>query len=166
MTPPMNRLASRLDTGSFCGPISVRALHASCCADVPTTPGVYVVERATIGLPKFLESGTGGWFKSKDPNYPLSTVVANWVEEDAVLYVGMTQGRGGLRRRIRDLVRFGFGKRVGHRGGRMLWQIQDAHDLSVRWRSCSEDENAREMEKSLLRAFREAYGRPPFANMQ
>jgi hypothetical protein len=62
-----------------------------------------------------------------------------------------------------SLIDFGFGKPVGHRGGRMLWHLSDYAALSIRWleRPCS-DVDA--IETQLIGQFRAVYGARPFAN--
>jgi hypothetical protein len=54
----------------------------------------------------------------------------------------------------------------GHRGGRLIWQLADADELLVAWRSITWDEAARDFERRLLAAFAEQHdGRRPFANL-
>jgi hypothetical protein len=38
-----------------------------------------------------------------------------------------------LRDRVRELIRFAYGARVGHRGGEWLWQLEGWEDLRVAW---------------------------------
>jgi hypothetical protein len=62
--------------------------------------------------------------------------------------------------RLSQFGRFGAGEPVGHRGGRLTWQLADADKLLVAW-----DEAARDYERRLLVAFAEQHdGRRPFAN--
>jgi hypothetical protein len=51
-------------------------------------------------------------------------IVQMWVDGAHVMYVGMTAAVGGLRSRLCQLFDFGTGKRVGHRGGRLLWHLE------------------------------------------
>ena len=46
---------------------------------IPTKQGVYVVLLPQDSKPAFLENGTGGFFKDKNPNVPISELKANWV---------------------------------------------------------------------------------------
>ena len=74
-------------------------------------------------------------------------------------------GRKGLKGRICQLLDFGFGKPVGHRGGRLIWHLKDSGELLVRWRICAAWETD-DAETDAIRHFKVAYGgRRPFANM-
>jgi len=155
-----------ISLAGFEAPVTVAVLHRKTCAQVPTESGVYVVIRESGRLPKFLEHGTGGWFQGIDPNYPLAQVQESWVDGATIVYIGKAAGRQGLRQRLRQLVRFGYGEPVGHRGGRMLWQLRNSRTLKVRWRLCSRSE-ARTAEVRSIAAFKAAHdGRRPFANKQ
>ena len=63
---------------------------------------------------------------------------------------------------IRQLIDFGAGKNVGHRGGRYLWQLPSPSELIVCWRQAG---SPRSMESALLHGFRDRYGALPFANI-
>ena len=54
---------------------------------------------------------------------------------------------------------------VGHRGGKQIWQLADSSHLLVAWKPTA-DGAAVPTELELLAAFRQAYGRLPFANMR
>ena len=61
---------------------------------------------------------------------------------------------------------FGQGKPVGHWGGRLIWQLEDAKDLIVCWKVL-EKEEPREEEKKMIQAFKKQHeGKRPFANLQ
>lgn len=143
----------------FDGFASVRALLESRCADVPRTPGVYVVMGAWPSMPAFVWVGTGGFFKKKDPNVDDAVLQARWVAS-ATLYIGQTAT--SLRDRLWALVRFGNGQAVGHYGGRYLWQIPDPLALVVAW---TEDDEPRVAETKLLTEFNAQFGALPFANI-
>jgi hypothetical protein len=82
-----------------------------------------------------------------------------------MVYVGKAAGRKGLKGRICQLLDFGFGKPVGHRGGRLLWHLKDSGELLVRWGICDAQETD-DAETDAIRHFKLAYGgRSPFANM-
>jgi hypothetical protein len=80
---------------------------------------------------------------------------------------------GGLHRQGRRLAaaadpvgQFGDGEPLGHRGGRLIWQLADADTLLVAWHAITWDEAARDFERRLLAAFAEQHdGRRPFANL-
>ena len=125
-----------------------------------------MVMRESRSLPRFLEHGTGGWFKGMDPSYPLPKIRESWVAGAAIVYIGKAAGRHGLRQRLRQLVRFGYGEPIGHRGGRMLWQLADSRALTVRWRACGQGEARRLEAEAIAASMSEHAGRRPFANKQ
>jgi hypothetical protein len=87
-----------------------------------------------------------------------------WVPTAAVVYIGKVgpTERRTLRKRINELLRFGIGEPVGHRGGRALWHIPDIWECSLAWKVCPG--NPRDHEKALISEFEGAYGKIPFAN--
>jgi len=83
------------------------------------------------------------------------------------LYIGKAGGSGSsatLRNRLTAYIRFGAGRPVGHWGGRLIWQLRDASDLQICWKSTG-DHQPREVEKQLIHAFITAHGTRPFANL-
>lgn len=148
----------------FQAPVTVAELHETGCSGVPQSSGIYLVIRADESLPNFLSQSTGGWFKKLDPTDPPEMVHGNWVPSAHVVYVGKAAGKGGLRRRIRDLIAFGSGNPRGHRGGRLLWNLPDSEKLVVRWRLCLT--GADEAKTDLIARFKLIYeGKRPFANL-
>lgn len=75
------------------------------------------------------------------------------------LYLGKTNS---LRRRIGEYADYGRGKPVGHRGGRLIWQLRDHRDLLVAW-MIDDDPEGREAE--LVSQFVAACGTLPFTNL-
>lgn len=149
----------------FSLPQSIADLHAANCVQVPRSAGIYLVIQASLSQPEFLNIGTGGWFQQRDPNYPLRVARENWVEGARIEYIGKAAGRSGLRQRLRQLVRFGYGEPAAHRGGRLLSQLSYAYELQVRWQTCRPDQ-AIGLEAKIIRQFRAAHDdRRPFANM-
>ena len=132
--------------------------------EVPEIPGVYLVLRDPAGPPRFLEQGTGGFFKGEDPNVPIDLLADAWVPHARVVYIGMA-GRQTLRRRLRQYVDFGDGKNVGHRGGRYVWQLADAGMLVVCWHPI-EGGNPRDVKYEIIQEFKRRYGARPFANLR
>lgn len=141
-------------------------------ADIPPLPGVYVIVRIAAAPPAFVHPGTGGRFKGEDPSVPQARLEAEWVDGARVLDIGKADApkaggvNDGLRGRLREYGRFGAGEPVGHRGGRLIWQLADADRLLVAWHVVTWDETARDYERRLLARFAELHdGRRPFANL-
>lgn len=135
---------------------------------IPAVRGVYVLLRISTHAPVFLEEGTGGFFKGKDPNVSLEVLRQNWVETSPVVYIGKAGDPGQaatLRSRLWQYLRFGIGANVGHWGGRYIWQLEDAEDLLVCWLPLP-DGTPSELESALIDTFRQEYGVRPFANLK
>lgn len=149
----------------FSDPITIEELRRTRYFGVPKTPGVDLVMQTSNSAPRFLANSTGGWFKRKDPSYHTSVVHENWVDGARVIYVGMTRARKGLRGRLCQFFDFGAGKPVGHRGGRLLWHLENSGQLLVRWKMCGANE-ADTAETAAIAGFKAVYGgKRPFANM-
>jgi hypothetical protein len=104
-----------------------------------------------------------GRFKDLDPSYSAIEVRKAWVINAQIVYVGKAAGAKGLKKRIRQLVDFGFGKAVGHRGGRLIWHLRGHQTLQLRWRLYSRL-NAEKIESRLIKQFKAFHGKRPFAN--
>lgn len=152
-----------IDMSGFAGARSLRQLHKSRCADVPVGCGVYVLLRESSSHPRFRSKSNAGWFKGLDPSYPISIAKEAWAPGAQVVYVGKAAGAMGLRQRLRQLVDFGFGKPIGHRGGRLLWHLSDHAALRVHWKRCGGSQADR-LETRLINHFRKIHGKRPFAN--
>lgn len=147
----------------FNGCRSVRELFESGCKELPDNEGgVYLVLLPELGRRRFLDPGSGGFFRGRDPNVPVSKLEPNWVDGAKVLYIG--KAGSSLRTRVKALVRFGRGHRAAHWGGRYLWQLSSSYELRVCWMT-TPGENPREVERRLIREFKEKYGQRPFANL-
>ncbi len=84
-----------------------------------------------------------------------------------VLYIGKAGGAESsatLRQRLWSYIRFGTGKRVGHWGGRRIWQLSDAWGLRFAWNATPTQE-PRGVERRLLSEFVSAHRSRPFANL-
>ena len=147
----------------FAAGATVRALHDDQFKSLPKACGVYVVLRNPADEPRFLTNSGAGWFKGHDPSYPAHIVRSAWRAGASVVYIGKAGGVNGLRRRVRELITFGLGKPVGHRGGRMLWHLADHESLHVRWMECPCDK-ADAMESELIERFRVVHTTRPLAN--
>ena len=150
----------------FLGFSTVKRLRLTRCAEVPAQQGVYVVLRRGFVAPRFLERGSGGVFKGKDPNVAVSVLQLAWVPTAIVLYIGKAGGgklKAHLKERIDSLVQFGSGASAAHWGGRYLWQLSDAEDLVVCWKP-TPGSDPRLVEKAMISDFEVTYGRRPYAN--
>jgi hypothetical protein len=155
----------QVSIAGFSEPMSIAELRRTRCESVPRRTGVYLIERDAESAPKFGVLSTGGWFNGLDPNCPLDMIQAKWVAGAHIIYVGKAAGQVGLRRRLRQLIDFGCGKPVAHRGGRLLWHLQDSDELLVRWRTCPQNEADR-AETTAIGDFKKSHrGMRPFANM-
>jgi hypothetical protein len=136
---------------------------------IPAEKGVYLVLRLDGDKPAFSVKGSGGFFKGDDPNVSVSELESNWVNGTIVINIGQAGGGGSkatLKSRIKQYLDFGQGKPVGHKGGRLIWQIKNYQDLLLCWKSTG-NEDPRMVEKGLIQEFKAIYGkRRPFANLQ
>lgn len=135
---------------------------------IPNDKGIYLIIWSNSAKPKFVVQGTGGYFKSKNPNVLLAELENNWVDNTQVIYIGKAGGEGvksTLKSRINEYLKFGQGKAIGHQGGRFIWQIENNQDLIVCWKTLKDDEPS-DMEKDLIKDFIAQYGKLPFANLK
>ncbi|WP_018157251.1 hypothetical protein [Demetria terragena] len=137
-------------------------------AEVPAVPGVYAVVRQPVGEPEFLLSSSGGRFKGEDPSVSRERLDAEWVPGSEVVYIGKASGgatgRRGLRKRLDEFRRFGHGEPVGHKGGRLIWQLEESDTLLVCWKETAVEPAL--VESAMLRKFTTEFGRLPFANLR
>lgn len=134
---------------------------------IPKNQGVYFILRTDTNSPRFTVTGSGGFFKGKDPNVSIEELKSNWVENSCVLYIGKAGGEGikeTLRSRLRKYLRFGQGKKVSHWGGRFIWQIESPNDLLVCWKPLT-NESPKDVEAFLIKEFKKQFEKRPFANL-
>ena len=144
----------------FVGFKTIRDLVAD-NSDLPGDSGVYMILNLQKNYPVFLHLGTGGYFKRKDPNVSLQKLKDEWVENTIVVYIGKATS---LRFRLKQYLAFGQGKNVGHRGGRLIWQLDFSDQLVVCWKILP-DCIPRTIETELINNFKEQFGVRPFANL-
>lgn len=152
---------SDIESAGFVGFKTIKDMKNGGFKDLPDAPGVYMIIRKNSDEPHFLYVGTGGRFKDKDPNVPEDVLKINWVRNTCVMYIGKATR---LKSRISQYMRFGDGKKVGHWGGRFIWQLSDADELLVAWKPVPED--PRIVEAALINEFKTAYSKLPFANLK
>jgi hypothetical protein len=159
-----------LRSAGFTGFVSIRELRECKLQCVPGKPGdigVYLVLRVQTDIPVFLKKSTGGFFKKQDPSVAVDILKANWVRNTLVVYIGKAgtlDGKATLRSRLRQYLSFGAGRAIGHWGGRMIWHLPQSEDLLVCWKR-TPNLAPRDVEKQMIRAFTEAFGNRPFANL-
>lgn len=136
-------------------------------SSIPKEKGVYLVLNPNPESPIFLETGTGGHFKGKNPNIPIDELKSNWVDNSLVVYIGKAGKDGSqatLQSRLRQYFRFGQGKNVGHWGGRLIWQLKKSANLIVCWKTLPLSD-PRTVEAELIRQFVSEFTKRPFANL-
>ena len=151
----------------FRGFVTVSDLQATKCKAVSPEPGVYFILRLERTPPHFMAASVGGHFKDKNPTVAKTELVTNWVDEALVLYIGKAGGSKNtatLKKRLQQYMRFGQGKKVGHWGGRYIWQLADYAQLQVCWLPTPTREPG-DVETELIENFRQQYGKRPFANL-
>jgi len=135
---------------------------------IPAIKGIYVVVQPSDEHPVFLEKGSGGFFKQEDPNIAVADLTDQWIEGCRILYVGKAGGgssQATLRSRLKQYLDFGKGKPVGHRGGRLIWQLKHHPELLVAWKAMPNGDPRGE-ERQLNEKILKCYGRLPFANLK
>lgn len=158
----------QLKKDGFCGFKTVAELRKNINI-VPELTGVYVLLRPNDDEPVFLEKGTGGFFKKKNPNVAFPKLGAKWVRDTSIVYIGKADispktGERGLRTRLKEYLDFGQGQNIGHWGGRYVWQLKDSAELVVCWKRV--DSNAEQVEKQMIITFHAKHGKYPFANLR
>src|SRR5688572_22958978 len=98
---------------------------------IPDIRGTYLILKLQNHSAGFLQIGTGGYFKGKNPNVPILILQESWIEETIVVYIGKATS---LKKRLRQYFSFGQGKSIGHYGGRYIWQLKYSSDLIVCWK--------------------------------
>lgn len=156
-----NSIIENLKSYNFEGFITIAKLRDN-RAIIPQMPGVYLVLRLSELEPQFLETGTGDFFKQRNPNVSIETLKDKWLKGESLLYIGKATN---LNSRLSSYLKFGQHQNVGHWGGRFIWQLADANDLIICWKVL-EDIIPRDYEKAFLQKLYEANGKLPFANLQ
>lgn len=156
----------------FKGFVSIATLKKQ--NNAPRVQGIYLIVRKDTSAPTFVEIGTGGHFKEQDPNVAIQELKNNWIENSVVLYIGKAggidangkQSAATLQKRLEQYMQFGSGKKVGHKGGRYIWQLKDAEELLVCWKEMPKENPIKE-ESLLIENFKNSHnGRRPFANLR
>lgn len=128
----------------------------------PAETGVYLVYRPGTELPQYVDPSPAGWFHGRDPSVSESVLAGKWVTGAGVVYIGKAGGSRGLNGRLSAYRRHGEGRRAAHWGGRYVWQLADAAQLLVAWKTA---DNVGALEHQLIAQFIADHGQRPFANL-
>ena len=134
---------------------------------IPKSKGVYLVLRPNDKEVEFIVKGTGGYFKDKNPNVTITELEKNWNTDAQIIYIGKAGGsstNATLNSRLKQYLNFGQGKKVGHWGGRYIWQIKNVNEYIICWKELPNDE-PRNIEIELVNLFKQKFNRLPFANL-
>ncbi|HBG28410.1 MAG: hypothetical protein A2Y10_11070 [Planctomycetes bacterium GWF2_41_51] len=163
----MNFQRNDLEAFGFEGFVKISHLKTNGCDIVPKQMGVYIVVNENPQKFNYLKKSIGGYFKDKDPTVSILELKNNWVDNAYVVYIGKAGGvtsNATLFKRINQYIQFGKGKKIGHRGGRYIWQLKDSDNLLFAWKPLI-DEDPRFIELSLINEFTKRYNKMPFANL-
>lgn len=149
-----------LNNNGFIGFIKMKDLFVD-SSILPEKNGVYLVIKPQEISNEFLEIGTGGFFKGKNPNVSITELKDNWVDKSKVVYIGKATS---LKKRLKQYIGFGQGKNIGHYGGRLIWQLKYSKELIVCWKILGSDPGV--YESQLIQQFKLIYGKRPFANLK
>ena len=136
-------------------------------SQLPAIKGVYLVLNLDTKAPSYLQVGSGGHFKGKNPNITIPELKSNWVDKTIVVYIGKAGSETSsatLKSRLKQYFGFGQGKNIGHWGGRLIWQLATSNNLVVCWKALP-NEDPRTFEGKLIKDFVTQYGNRPFANL-
>ena len=95
--------------------------------------------------------------------YPVEKLSSKYKDckNQKILYIGKADGKKGLRQRLKQYMNYGWDKATNHKGGRAIWQIEDAGLLLLAFEEC---EDAEVREKQLLADYKAKNGSYPLAN--
>ena len=138
---------------------TLQTLYRSECENIPETSGVYWVLRP-VGMPiRFTEQ----IYNRSASLYSAEMLSSKYLncENQEVLYIGKADGKKGLRQRLKQYMHYGWNNATNHKGGRAIWQIEDAGLLLLAYEEC---EDGRIREKQLLADYKAKNGSYPIAN--
>lgn len=126
---------------------------------IPEVSGVYWVLRPEGLTIRFTEHT----YNHSAKLYPVDTLFRKYKDckDQEVLYIGKADGKKGLRQRLKQYMNYGWDQATNHKGGRAIWQIEDAGLLLLAFEEC---ENAAVREKQLLADYKAKSGSYPLAN--
>lgn len=124
---------------------TLQTLYRCGCDCIPEAPGVYWVLRPE-GMPIRFTEHT---YNHSAKIYPVEVLSHKYegCKDQEILYIGKADGKKGLRQRLKQYMNYGWAQATNHKGGRAIWQIEDAEFLLLTYEEC---ENAATREKQLL----------------
>lgn len=138
---------------------TLETLYRFECRGIPNEPGVYWVL-----APKGMDIRFGPVSSTQTaPLYSPDLLTQKYADcqDKQILYIGKAGGRKGLRQRLLQYMRYGWDQGTNHKGGRAIWQIQDAGMLLLTYEPCPD---CVLQEHQLLHEYRNANGCYPLAN--
>lgn len=134
--------------------------------DLPASPGIYAV--CLPGWEANSFAPDAGRARFADPEDPGRLRAKRDRILDAgptdILYIGKAGAeKSNLRKRVRQLARFGAGRRSKHKGGEWLWQLEGIDEAQVRMWCCPKG-RPEQLERELLERFKADHGDWPLAN--
>ena len=136
---------------------------------ISAAPGIYRVVADVGFTPQYCNESTAISFKGKNPSIDIAILESKWVNSSQTLYIGKAGGlnqRATLRQRIKAYINFGNGRKAAHWGGRYIWQLKNVDELYIKWETCGAEEDPATREHNELGAFKNHYGKLPFANLR
>ena len=159
---------SDLEKNQFVGFKFIADLQRTNCVNVSEKRGVYIVVRPLTTSPTFNEKSIGGFFKQKNPAVGIERLHKHWVDSSIIMYIGKSGSRTNkrsIKKRMIEFMNFGKGQPIGHWGGRFIWQLADSDKLQICWKPTL-DEEPIDVERRLIKEFKEHYNKRPFANLR
>ena len=142
------------------------AARGAAWLDLPAAPGIYAV--CLPGWELQLFAADAGRARHAEPADPRQLDAKRDGIPAAgptdILYIGKAgAAKSSLRKRVRQLARFGVGRTKDHRGGEWLWQLRGIDEALVRMWCCPRG-RPEPLERELLARFRDDHGDWPLAN--
>lgn len=157
----MLRMLCHLKSQSFGTNLAttLETLYRFSCQGIPGVSGIYWV-LAPEGLPIQFEPTA---LNPAAPLYPVDVLMQKHAacKDKRILYIGKASGKKGLRQRLQQYMKYGWNKAVNHKGGRAIWQIQNAGMLLLTYEPCPD---CVEREHQLLHDYQAVNGCYPLAN--
>ena len=134
--------------------------------DLPASPGVYAVCLSGWEARSFAADAGGA--QHAEPANPgrlrvkRDRIIAAGPTD--ILYIGKAGAKtSNLRKRLRQLARFGVGRASNHRGGEWIWQLEGIDEAQLRMWCCPRG-RPEPLEREMLTRFRADHGDWPLAN--